>query len=114
MICCVGSTSELVFRVLGFFGLSAWLHRYIGSTCIGSTGEASPAIPACCFARCTGVQKFVNVGSTSVTTPDDPAKSNLNAGAVVQGDYKMNVVNAGETDATKNLYVGAMGQIAKP
>ena len=50
------STGELVFRVLGiFFGLSAWLHRCISSTCMGSTGETSPAIPACYFARCTDV-----------------------------------------------------------
>ena len=42
----------LAFRV---FGLSAWLHRCISSICIGSTGEASPAIPACCSACCTGV-----------------------------------------------------------
>ena len=55
VICCIGSTGELVFRVLGIFGLSAWLHRCISSTCISSTGEASPAVPACYFARCTGV-----------------------------------------------------------
>ena len=46
--------------------------------------------------------------------PVKPTKSNPNAGAVVQRDPKMDVVNADQTDATKILYIGAKGQIAKP
>ena len=35
------------------------------------------------------------VGSTGVRTPDDPAKSNTNAGAVVQRDHKIEIQRTG-------------------
>jgi hypothetical protein len=36
-----------------------------------------------------------SVGSTGDTAPDDPTKSNCNAGAVVQSDLKMDELNIG-------------------
>jgi hypothetical protein len=36
-----------------------------------------------------------SVGSTGVTTPDDPAKSKINVGVVVQRSRKTNFVSTG-------------------
>jgi len=122
-------------RVLGVF---AWLHWCISSTCIGSTGDSSPATPRvyfylfnrrveishCRFFRCSAGFVLLPLWTTAPTLEFDFVGSSGVASTVELTLFKpMRRINrwllfsccqlclTGLTDAFKFIFVGSTGEL---